>query len=129
MSSPSVLASLAGLGVICTASAFVVFLELIREVGPTRTTVFTYVNPAVAVAAGALFLDERLTGTVLSAFALILAGPFLATAASAPRRTERTGERGPTPPRPTPPGPRRPGRPVPWSTRQTSRADGRVESP
>lgn len=102
-----VLASLVALGVICTALAFVVFLELIREAGPTRATVFTYVNPAVAVAAGALFLDEQLTVTVLASFALILAGSFLATAAA----------------------PKTPGRPVAWSTRQTSRADGRVESP
>ncbi|MFF7838741.1 DMT family transporter [Streptomyces ossamyceticus] len=109
MPATSVLASLAGLGVVCTALAFVVFLELIREVGPTRATVFTYVNPAVAVAAGALFLDERLTGTVLAAFALILAGSFLATAASGPRRTERTGQAGQAgrtrrvPSQPTPP--------------------------
>jgi drug/metabolite transporter (DMT)-like permease len=105
--SASVLAALAGLGVICTAVAFVAFLELIKEVGPTRSTVITYVNPAVAVAAGALFLDERLTVGVGAAFALILAGSVLATAA----------------------GPAKGGGPVPWSTRQTSRADGRVESP
>ncbi len=105
------LISLAALGVICTALAFVAFLELIREVGPTRATVFTYVNPAVAVAAGALFLDERLTPAIAVSFALILAGSFLATAASGPS------------------GPRTGGRPVAWSTRQTSRADGRVESP
>jgi drug/metabolite transporter (DMT)-like permease len=104
--STSVLASLAGLGVICTALAFVVFLELIREAGPTRAVVFTYVNPAVAVAAGVLFLDESLTVTVGAAFALILAGSVLATAASGRGRS---------------------GRPVAWSTRQTSRADGRVE--
>lgn len=108
MPSGPVLASLLGLGVICTALAFVAFLELIREAGPTRATVFTYVNPAVAVAAGALFLDEQLTAAVLASFALILAGSFLATAPA-----ERTG------------APRR----VAWSTRQTSRADGRVESP
>lgn len=107
MPSAQVLAALAGLGVICTAVAFVAFLELIKEAGPTRATVFTYVNPAVAVAAGALFLDEPLTAGVAAAFALILAGSVLATAA----------------------GPRRPARPVTWSTRQTSRADGRVESP
>lgn len=100
------LISLAALGVICTALAFVAFLELIREVGPTRATVFTYVNPAVAVAAGALFLDERLTPGILASFALILAGSFLATASAAP----------------TPPS-----RPVTWSPRQTSRADGRVK--
>lgn len=104
---PTVLAALAGLGVICTAVAFVAFLELIREAGPTRATVITYVNPAVAVAAGALFLHEPLTLPVLAAFALILAGSVLATAA----------------------GPRPGSRRVPWSARQTSRADGRVESP
>ncbi|MDQ0786709.1 DMT family transporter [Streptomyces sp. B3I8] len=80
MPSAQVLTALAGLGAICTALAFVVFLELIKEAGPTRSTVFTYVNPAVAVAAGALFLDEHLTAGVVAAFALILTGSVLATA-------------------------------------------------
>ncbi len=105
---PEALAALAGLGVVCTAIAFVAFLELIKEAGPTRATVITYVNPAVAVTAGALFLDESLTPGVVAAFALILTGSVLATAAA---------------------GPSRRGRPLPWSTRQTSRAGGRVESP
>ena len=110
--SASVLAALAGLGVICTALAFIAFLELIKEVGPTRATVFTYVNPAVAVAAGAVFLDEPLTVGIGLAFTLILAGSVLATAGPAPATAE----------------PACPDRPVTWSTRQTSRADGRVES-
>ncbi len=131
--SPSVLAALAGLGVICTAVAFVTFLELIKEVGPTRAMVFTYVNPAVAVAAGAAFLDEQLTAGVLAAFALILTGSVLATAAG-PGRTPRPLLRRPgKQPPDTGPGhpaePRRRASPVAWSTRQTSRADGRVESP
>jgi len=75
-----VLASLAALGVICTAAAFLVFLRLIREVGPTRAMVFTYVNPAVAVAAGVLVLGEPFTATIAGAFVLILAGCVLATA-------------------------------------------------
>ena len=104
--STEVLAALAALGAVCTAVAFVAFLELIKEVGPTRATVFTYVNPAVAVAAGAIFLDEALTAGVVAAFTLILAGSVLATASG--------------------PGPAT--GPVTWSTRQTSRADGRVES-
>ncbi len=104
--SAGTLAALAALGVVCTAVAFAAFLELIKEAGPIRASVITYVNPAIAVAAGALFLDEPLTGGVLAAFALILAGSVLATAAA--------------------PGPRP--RPVPWSARQTSRAGGRVES-
>src|SRR6266568_1579367 len=46
--SAAVLGSLAGLGVLCTALAFVLFFQLIAEVGPARATVITYVNPAVA---------------------------------------------------------------------------------
>ncbi|MFE5815112.1 DMT family transporter [Streptomyces sp. NPDC056479] len=79
MPSTETLTALAALGAICTAVAFVAFLELIKEAGPTRATVFTYVNPAVAVAAGAVFLDERLTAGIAAAFALILAGSVLAT--------------------------------------------------
>lgn len=78
-----VLAALAGLAVLCTAVAFVVFFELIREVGTTRAMVFTYVNPAVAVAAGVALLGEPLTASIVIAFLLILAGSVLATA---PRR-------------------------------------------
>ena len=79
-----VLVALGALGVICTALAFVLFFELIREVGPARTTVITYVNPAVAVAAGVVFLGEPLTWSIVVAFALILGGSFLATARSRP---------------------------------------------
>ncbi|HEY7483207.1 MAG TPA: DMT family transporter [Streptosporangiaceae bacterium] len=74
----NVLASLAGLGLICTALAFVIFLELIGEVGPSRAMVFTYVNPAVAVAAGVLILGEDLTWPIVAAFVLIIAGSVLA---------------------------------------------------
>ena len=34
------------------------FFALIAEVGPTRSTVITYVNPAVAVLLGVTLLDE-----------------------------------------------------------------------
>jgi len=87
--SAQVLAALAALGVICTAAAFLVFLRLIREAGPTRAMVFTYVNPAVAVAGGVLVLGEPFTVTIAAAFVLILTGCVLATASRAapPRRT------------------------------------------
>jgi drug/metabolite transporter (DMT)-like permease len=77
--SVQVLASLAGLGVICTAAAFLVFFRLIAEVGPARATVITYVNPAVAVALGVLVLGEPLTAAIGVSFALILGGSVLAT--------------------------------------------------
>ena len=52
MPSGRVLASIAGLALVCTALAFVLFFELIAEVGPVRSTVITYVNPAVAALLG-----------------------------------------------------------------------------
>ncbi|TDD69382.1 DMT family transporter [Actinomadura darangshiensis] len=79
-----VLAALIGLGLVCTALAFIVFFELIREVGTSRGMVFTYVNPAVAVFAGVVFLSEPLTGTIVASFALILGGSVLATVRRSP---------------------------------------------
>src|SRR6201995_1189485 len=73
------LGALVALGVICTAFAFIVFLALIREAGTSRAMVFTYVNPAVAVAAGVAFLSEPFTVTIAASFALILAGSPLGT--------------------------------------------------
>jgi drug/metabolite transporter (DMT)-like permease len=67
------------LGVVCTAIAFVVFFQLIAEVGPVRATVITYINPAVALVLGVLFLHERFGAATAGGFALILAGSVLAT--------------------------------------------------
>ena len=82
--STRVLLALAALAVVCTALAFIVFFALIREVGPTRALVFTYVNPAVALAAGVIVLDEPLTPWNLAGLALILGGSVLATRRSGP---------------------------------------------
>src|SRR5581483_8417585 len=79
MPSAQVLGALAGLGVVCTAAAFLLFFQLIAEVGPARATVITYLNPAVAVALGVLILGERLTPAVAVSFVLILGGSVLAT--------------------------------------------------
>jgi drug/metabolite transporter (DMT)-like permease len=89
----NVLLSLAGLGVICTATAFGVFFLLIAEVGPARATVITYVNPAVAVALGVLVLNERLTPEIGIAFVLILGGSILATRAGSARGARTGAER------------------------------------
>lgn len=71
--------SVVGLAVVCTAIAFVVFFELIAEVGPSRATVITYLNPAVALLLGVAILDEAFTVATAVGFALILAGSVLAT--------------------------------------------------
>jgi drug/metabolite transporter (DMT)-like permease len=66
------------LGVVCTALAFVVFFALIAAIGPARATVFTYVNPAVAVLLGVVLLGEPFTLAIAVGFPLILAGSVLA---------------------------------------------------
>lgn len=75
-----VVLAIAGLGLVCTAVAFLLFFELIAEVGPTRATVITYLNPAVALVLGVAILGEPFTAGAGLGFALILAGSFLATA-------------------------------------------------
>jgi drug/metabolite transporter (DMT)-like permease len=74
-----VLLSVAGLAVICTAVAFLVFFKLIAEVGPVRATVITYVNPAVAALVGVTLLGESFTAGMAFGFVLVLAGSVLAT--------------------------------------------------
>jgi drug/metabolite transporter (DMT)-like permease len=92
MPSTRVLLAIATLALICTALAFLVFFALIREVGPARALVFTYVNPAVALAAGVLILNEPITVWHLAGLALILTGSVLAT-----RRSDAEPAAIPTP--------------------------------
>lgn len=75
----NVLASILGLGAVCTALAFICFFALIAEAGAVRATVITYVNPAVALLAGVAVLGEHLTAGIVIGFPLVLAGSYLAT--------------------------------------------------
>ena len=74
-----VLGAVAGLAFVCTALAFLLFFALIAEIGPARSTVITYVNPAVAVLLGVALLGERFTVGIAVGFPLILMGSVLAT--------------------------------------------------
>ena len=80
--------SVAILGVVCTALAFIVFFALIGEVGPNRATVITYVNPAVAVALGVNLLGEPFTLSIAAGFALIALGSVLGTRRARGRGSE-----------------------------------------
>jgi drug/metabolite transporter (DMT)-like permease len=77
--SAHVVESIVGLAVVCSAAAFLIFFALIREVGPLRAMVITYVNPAVAAVLGVTLLNERLTVGMVIGFVLVLAGSILAT--------------------------------------------------
>ena len=77
--SADTLASLAVLGLLCSALGFLFFFRLIAEVGPGKATVITYVNPVVALALGVAVLDESVTTGVVVGLLLILAGSWLST--------------------------------------------------
>ena len=77
--------SLAVLGVVCTAVALALFFALIREVGPQRALVITFLNPAVAVLLGVLLLDEPFTLGLALGLPLVVLGCVLATRRSAAR--------------------------------------------
>lgn len=76
--------SLAFLGFICTALAFILFFALIARAGPVRAVTITYINPAVAIVAGVLVLSEQVTPGMLVGFPLVLVGSWLATRPTAP---------------------------------------------
>src|SRR5690606_3759278 len=89
--------SLVLLAVICTAFALMAFFALIREVGPVRAPLFTYVNPVVAVVLGTIVLAEPITLGLLIGFPLILIGCWFAatggrlrTRSAPPPATEAT---------------------------------------
>lgn len=71
--------SIIGLGVICSAIAFVAFFRLIKEIGSARATLVTYMNMAVAVVLGIILLAEPITPGILIGFPLVLVGSYLAT--------------------------------------------------
>jgi drug/metabolite transporter (DMT)-like permease len=77
--SAEALASVAVLGLVCSALAFLFFFRLITEVGPGRATIITYINPVVALALGVAILGESVTAGAVVGLLLILAGSWLST--------------------------------------------------
>jgi len=59
---------MAVLSVVCTAAAFLVFFELVKEVGSSRSVVVTYFNTALAVVLGVVGLHETLTSGIIFGF-------------------------------------------------------------
>ena len=90
--------SLVALAVLCTALAFIAFFALIDEVGPARAPLFTYVNPVVAIALGALLLGEELSPQLLIGFPLVVVGCWLAATGGRLRQRRSVPIPEPTPP-------------------------------
>ena len=83
---------MAVLSVVCTATAFLVFFELVKEVGSSRSVVVTYFNTAIAVVLGVVGLHETLTAGIVFGFPLVLVGCIFATSGTkAPATSELLG--------------------------------------
>jgi drug/metabolite transporter (DMT)-like permease len=75
--------SLAFMGVLGTAVAFVWFYDGVRAIGPARTAVFINLVPVVAITLGILLLGEPLHWSVLAGGALVITGVFIINRAPA----------------------------------------------
>lgn len=98
MPSTGVLLSVPALALACTAVAFLLFFALITEIGPVRSSVITYINPAVAALLGVFALGETFTLGMGAGFVLVVCGAALATSRTAQfrwfrRPTSREGTR------------------------------------
>ena len=85
----TVVISVLVIGVICTALAFWIFFELIKEIGPTKTTYLAFTNPMVAVLVGIIFAGESLTLGIMCSFPLIILGTYLAISAKPKTHAKR----------------------------------------
>ncbi len=66
------------LGILGSGVAFVMVFYLIHEIGPTRTTMVTYLFPLGGVTLGVIFLHETLTWEIVAGAVLILASLVVA---------------------------------------------------
>jgi len=74
------------LGIFGSGLAFVLAYYLIHEIGPTRTTMVTYLFPLGGVILGTTFLSEQLTWQLLTGATLIVSS--LAVANWEPKKKE-----------------------------------------
>jgi drug/metabolite transporter (DMT)-like permease len=87
--------SVAVLGLFGTAYAFVVYYQLIGEVGFGRASVVAYTIPPVSLIYGSLLLDERITPAMVGGMLLILLGVSLIARARRAVVEAVSADRGP----------------------------------
>lgn len=76
--SGKVFASQITLGLLPTALAFILFFELLREIGPARASLVTYLNTSFAVVLGVVILGEPITLGLVVGLPLVLIGSYFA---------------------------------------------------
>lgn len=75
--SPSAYVGIAGLGVMGSFCAFLIYYKLLRESGPTSVSAVACIFPVIAMFLGFIFLNESLTFYACMATIMIFGGLFL----------------------------------------------------
>jgi drug/metabolite transporter (DMT)-like permease len=71
--------NLAGLALLSSGIAYLLFFRLLTDVGPSKALTVTFLVPAFAMLWGAVFLGESITLTMLAGTLAIVAGTLLVT--------------------------------------------------
>lgn len=74
---PTVAPALVYLAVVCSAGGFLVYFELVDNVGPNEATLVNYVVPLFAALFGLAFRGDPITPTAVAGFSVVLAGVAL----------------------------------------------------
>ncbi|WP_374417316.1 DMT family transporter [Stutzerimonas kunmingensis] len=69
--------SLLGLGLVCTAFAYILYFRLLADIGPVKTLTVTFLIPPFGVLWGVIFLDEPLSWAYVQGGALWAGGVWL----------------------------------------------------
>lgn len=78
--------SVAWLGVLGSAVAYLMYFKILNVWGVTRTSLVTYVMPIVGIALGVVILRETIDGQVIAGTALVIGGIGLANSKFGQRR-------------------------------------------
>jgi drug/metabolite transporter (DMT)-like permease len=74
---PTVIFSVLGLALLCTAIAYLLYFYLIANVGPTKTLSVTFLIPLFGMIWGTVFLGEKITTGMMAGLLVILSSIFL----------------------------------------------------
>jgi drug/metabolite transporter (DMT)-like permease len=66
--------AIAWLGVLGAGISYLIFYDLLHQIGPTRVATVTYTIPVVGVTLGVVFLGEALTWELVAGTILIVSG-------------------------------------------------------
>jgi drug/metabolite transporter (DMT)-like permease len=82
---PLILVNMAGLAILCSALAYLLYYRLIADIGPTRALTVTFLIPPFGMLWGALILGETITWPMIAGCLLVLGGTGLVLRRAPPR--------------------------------------------